>query len=71
MVSRQGCSIGAMRRWLGHSASSQMVDVYMKPVSPENREVLSDIGIDPQDVCREVLCLLGHEEQFDDWLAEQ
>ncbi len=38
--SRQGCSIGAMRRWLGHSASSQMADVYMKPVSPENREVV-------------------------------
>lgn len=38
--SRSGCSIGAMRRWLGHSASSQMADVYMKPVSPEDRATI-------------------------------
>ncbi len=38
--SRPGCSIGAMRRWLGHSASSQVADVYMKPVSPENRAII-------------------------------
>lgn len=38
--SRPGCSIGAMRRWLGHSASSQMADIYMKPVSPEDRSVV-------------------------------
>ncbi len=38
--SRDGCSIGAMKRWLGHSASSDMADVYMKPVSPENRTVI-------------------------------
>ncbi len=38
--SRTGCSIGAMKRWLGHSASSDMADVYMKPVSPENRPVI-------------------------------
>jgi hypothetical protein len=38
--SRPGCSIGAMKRWLGHSASSDMADVYMKPVSPENRPLV-------------------------------
>lgn len=38
--SRDGCSIGAMKRWLGHSASSDMADVYMKPVSPESRPVI-------------------------------
>lgn len=38
--SREGCSIGAMKRWLGHSASSDMADVYMKPVSPENRPLV-------------------------------
>lgn len=38
--SRKGCSIAAMKRWLGHSASSQMADRYMKPVSPEQREVV-------------------------------
>lgn len=38
--SREGCSIGDMKRWLGHSASSDMADVYMKPVSPENRPVV-------------------------------
>lgn len=38
--SRPGCSIVAMKRWLGHSASSQMADRYMKPVSPEDREVV-------------------------------
>lgn len=39
--SRNGCSIGDMRRWLGHGASSQMADVYMRPVSPEHREIVS------------------------------
>ena len=38
--SRPGCSIGVMKRWLGHSASSQIADVYMKPVSPESRPVI-------------------------------
>lgn len=38
--SRAGCSIGVMKRWLGHSASSQVADVYMKPVSPEDRAVV-------------------------------
>ncbi len=38
--SRPGCSIGSMKRWLGHSASSQIADVYMKPVSPENKPII-------------------------------
>jgi integrase len=38
--SRPGCSISEMKRWLGHGASSQMADVYMKPVIPETREVI-------------------------------
>lgn len=38
--SRPGCSIGAMRRWLGHAASSAVADVYMRPVSPEHRQVV-------------------------------
>lgn len=38
--SRAGCSIGEMKRWLGHSASSQVADVYMKPVSPEDRQLI-------------------------------
>ena len=32
--SRPGCSIGEMKRWLGHSANSTVADVYMRPVSP-------------------------------------
>lgn len=38
--SRPTCSIGNMRRWLGHSASSSIADVYMRPVSPEHRDVV-------------------------------
>lgn len=38
--SRPKCSIGEMKRWLGHSASSRVADVYMKPVSPESREAV-------------------------------
>jgi len=38
--SRDGMSIGAMKRWLGHAASSNMADVYMKPVAPEDREMI-------------------------------
>ncbi len=41
---RPGCSISEVKRWLGHSASSDMADVYMKPISPENREVIEWIG---------------------------
>lgn len=38
--SRPGCSIGAMKRWLGHGASSAMADRYMRPVAPEHRAVV-------------------------------
>lgn len=38
--SRPGCSLGDIRRWLGHGASSNMADVYMRPVAPEQREVV-------------------------------
>jgi integrase len=38
--SRPGCSIGDMRRWLGHSASSAVADRYMKPVSPQSRMIV-------------------------------
>ena len=38
--SRPGCSIGDMRRWLGHSVSSSVADRYMKPISPEYRLVV-------------------------------
>jgi integrase len=39
--SRPGCSIAAMRGWLGHSASSVIADRYMKPVAPENKAVVA------------------------------
>jgi integrase len=38
--SRPGCSISAMRRWLGHSVSSAVADRYMRPVSPQTRAVV-------------------------------
>ena len=38
--SRPQCSIGDVKRWLGHSASSHVADHYMKPVSPETRPVI-------------------------------
>lgn len=38
--SRPNASISDVRKWLGHSASSQIADVYMKQVSPENRAVI-------------------------------
>ncbi len=38
--SRPSCSIGGMRRWLGHAASSAVADIYMRPVSPEHRAVI-------------------------------
>lgn len=38
--SRPGTSIAVMKRWLGHSASSQAADIYMRPVPPEYREVI-------------------------------
>jgi integrase len=38
--SRPGSSIGQVKRWLGHSASSRVADQYMKPVSPEDKKVI-------------------------------
>lgn len=38
--SRPQCSIGDIKRWLGHAASSHIADLYMKPVSPEYRPVV-------------------------------
>lgn len=38
--SRPGCSIGDVKRWLGHAASSDVADLYMRPVRPEYREVI-------------------------------
>ena len=37
---RPGCSISDMKRWLGHSASSRIADVYMRPVPPEHRKLV-------------------------------
>ncbi len=38
--SRGGCSVSSMKRWLGHAASSDMADVYMRPVAPEYRALI-------------------------------
>jgi hypothetical protein len=38
--SRDGCSTGAMKLWLGHGASSSMIDRYMRPVGPEHRRLI-------------------------------
>jgi integrase len=38
--SRPGTSIAEMKRWLGHSAASEMADVYMRPLPPENKAVV-------------------------------
>lgn len=38
--SRPGCSISGMRQWLGHSISSRVADLYMRPVSPEHRALI-------------------------------
>jgi len=39
--SRSGTSIGGVKRWLGHTASSNVADLYMRPVRPEYREVVN------------------------------
>jgi len=38
--SRPGASIGVVKRWLGHAASSHMADLYMRPVKPEYRQIV-------------------------------
>ena len=43
--SRPGASIGEVKRWLGHSASSRVADRYMKPVSPEDKPIVEWIRI--------------------------
>lgn len=39
--SRPGCSIGDVKRWLGHSVSSDVADLYMRPIRPEYRELVN------------------------------
>ncbi|MCB9858800.1 MAG: site-specific integrase [Phycisphaerales bacterium] len=43
--SRPGTSIGDVKRWLGHSAGSDMADVYMRPVRPEIREIVDWVRV--------------------------
>lgn len=38
--SRPGTSIGDVKRWLGHTASSDVADLYMRPVRPEYRKLI-------------------------------
>ncbi len=38
--SRPGASIGDVKRWLGHTASSNVADLYMRPVRPEYQKVV-------------------------------
>jgi integrase len=38
--SRPGCSLADMRRWLGHTATSAIADIYMRPVAPEHRKLI-------------------------------
>ena len=38
--SRPGTSISNVKRWLGHTASSDMADLYMRPVRPEYRNLV-------------------------------
>ncbi len=38
--SRPATSIGEVKRWLGHTASSDVADLYMRPVRPEYRKVI-------------------------------
>jgi integrase len=38
--SRPGTSISDAKRWLGHASSSDMADVYMRPVRPEFKKVV-------------------------------
>jgi integrase len=39
--SRPGTSIGGVKRWLGHTPSSNVADLYVRPVRPEYREVVN------------------------------
>jgi len=34
-------------------------------------KVLTELGAPPQELCRDVLQLLGHQDRFDQWLADQ
>lgn len=38
--SRPGASIGDVKRWLGHAASSHVADLYMRPVRPEHAKLV-------------------------------
>jgi integrase len=43
--SRSSISIGQVKRWLGHSASSRVADQYMKPVGPEDKQIVEWVRV--------------------------
>lgn len=59
--------------WLGHNyvGTEHLALAVFGCDGCRASKVVEDIGVVPQKLCHEVLCLLGHEDQFEQWLADQ
>ncbi|QDU57518.1 Clp protease N-terminal domain-containing protein [Aeoliella mucimassa] len=59
--------------WLGHNYAGTEHCILAICSLPDclATQVLAKLGVTPEELCREVFCLLGHEEQFELWLDGQ
>jgi len=58
--------------WLKHNyvGTEHLILAVGSFLSCRAAKVLTELGTPPQELCRNVLHLLGHEAQFDQWLAD-
>jgi PII-like signaling protein len=62
----------AEAKWLGHSyAGTEHLLLALCEIRPSTAtDVLTRLGVQPRDICREVLELLGHHDDWQRWLAD-
>ena len=62
----------AEAKWLGHNyAGTEHLLLALCEVRPSTAtDVLTRLGVQPRDICKEVLQILGHEDDWQRWLAD-
>ena len=62
----------AEAKWLGHNyAGTEHLLLALCEIRPSAAtDVLTRLGVQPRDICKEVLQLLGHDDDWQRWLAD-
>ncbi len=62
----------AEAKWLGHNyAGTEHLLLALCEIRPSTAtDVLTRLGVQPRDICKEVLDLLGHHDDWQRWLAD-